>query len=65
MMIQINAVTTSVLINVTTKVIATATPVESPSSGSLLTADEVLYMHIRIMLYVVILLFYQAGIFRK
>ena len=34
MMIQINAVTTSVIINVTTKVIATAAPVESSSSDS-------------------------------
>ena len=33
-MIQINAVTTSVIINVTTKVIATAVPVESSSSDS-------------------------------
>ena len=34
MMRVISAVTTSVIINVTTKVIATATPVESSSSDS-------------------------------
>ena len=34
MMIQINAVTTSVIINVTTVLIATAAPVESSSSDS-------------------------------
>ena len=40
MMIQFNAVTTStsVIINVTTKVIATAGPVQSSSSDSLSTA---------------------------
>ena len=37
MMTLISAVTTSVIINVTTILIATATPVESSSSSDLLT----------------------------
>ena len=40
MMIQINAVTTSVIINVTTVLIATAVPVESSSSTGYKTKSQ-------------------------
>ena len=41
MRMLVNAVTTSVIINVTVKVIATAAPVESSSSDSLSTVDKI------------------------
>ena len=53
MMYAINAVTTSVIINITTILIANAASVESSSADSLLIADEVrscppygIYVHI-------------------
>ena len=50
MMMLISAVTTSVIINVTTILIAIATPVESSSSDSLTHVPEKIYLSVVIQL---------------
>ena len=57
---MISAVTTSVIINVTTKVIATATPVESTSSVPhyYKAYDVASYVHTRVAMYDALVLAY-------